>query len=211
MNKVNGEFAAVVRAAAELEKQRRKLDTLEGFKLSPSAFFREALAAARSTPERISKLRGLLESNSPGLDAARSTLLKMVRAYRSPNWSGPPAELRRLNYLLSDGADAEVAALGFSVFELSCVAAQLTAEKHPQDFGEAESSQGVQQRLLELTLKRDQLFQRIASEFAPDDLLLDDWDAAGKCRASFKMTNGEVSIAPKADAGKRLVDWVLSH
>ena len=187
------------------------MDTVEGFKLCASAFFKEALAAGRTTAERVSKLRSLLESDSPGLDAARSSLLKMVRAYRGPNWSGPPRELRRLNYLLSDGADSEVAALGFSVFELSAVAALVAGERHPADFGKAESSAGVQQRLLELTLKRDQLFQRIGEEFTPADLLLSDWTPEGLCRASFKMSAGEVSIVPKENAGARLVAWVASH
>lgn len=212
--KLNGStpFAELVREAAKIEREIQQLSSLGGQKLTAAAFLREAMEVARIDAARLKKLRSQIEGGaSPGIHDVVATLRRMVRAARSANYPAPPRTMRPLRYMMTPDATAELAKLGASAFDLFALAALIAAEKYPDEFGEAESSDQHNARLLELTLKRDQLFARIGASYRPDDLLLSDWDAEGRCRAGFALSGGAVSIVPREDAPRRLVDWVLAH
>jgi hypothetical protein len=187
------------------------MNTLDAIKLTPSAYLRDAMEIARSTVERLTALRRELEGTRPGLDESRAALRRMIAAARSPNFSRPPQELRRLNYLLTGDALAELATLGSSSFELFALAVQIASEQHPENFGSCESSQDYDRRLLELAMRRDELNSRIATEFTVEDLLIGDPDARGMAQVTFRLSGGAVPLGPKANAGERLVNWLLDH
>lgn len=205
-------FEALVREAAAVALEVKALDTLEGFKLTAKDFLREAIAVARTTPERLAALRQEMEGGKPGLDHARQTLRKMIVLFRSRNATRPARELRRYNFLHTAEAIAELAAIGSSTFECAALAVQIAGERYPEAFGTATSSEGVKTKLVELTLKRDELFARVGSEWTPADVEDHDIDnEKGTARTCFRMTKGEVAIHPLEDAGRRLVDWWISH
>ena len=205
-------FDDLLRETAAVAQQVRELDTLDGFKLSAKDFLREAIMVAHTAPERLAAVRKEVEGTAPGLDHARQALRKMIVLVKSRNCTGPPRELRRLNYLMTADAIAEIASLRATTFELFAVAVQITAEKFPADFGTATSSEGVKSRLLELTLKRDALFDALGTAYGPGDIAMSAIDnERGTARVSFRMTNGEVCVFPANDCGKRLVEWCLAH
>jgi len=199
----------LVHDAFAKDAELRELDTLAGRKLSAKAFFREQLAVAGSTPEKIAKLRDSIEAKQThGIFEVRSVLRRMIAFARSPNVPGACGEARRLRHMLTDYAASELSLLGASSLELFALAGQIAAEKHPDAFGTVESSEDLQRRMQELKAKRDELYQRIATEFTPADLMYDSLDASGRARVSFTMTNGAVPIYPVQTAGERLVGWL---
>src|SRR3990172_5968654 len=189
--KANGSaFAGLVAERVELTQELRSLNTVQAIKLTPRVFLREAIAVARTTPERLARLHDTLTDGAPGLDQTHGALRRMIAAVRSVNFSGPPRELRRLNYLLTGDALAELAAVGSSSFELFALAVQIAGEQHPEDFGTCEDSGAYDRRLLELTMRRDELDARIAKEYTADDLLIGAPDSKGMAPGSFRLSGG---------------------
>ena len=204
-------FEALVAEAVTVERERRARDTVRAAKLTPQAFLREAVAVARTTPERIVRLRAELEGGKPGLDQTSAALRRMIVAVRSVNFPSPPRELRRLNHLLTADALAELGAVGSSSFELFALAVQIAGERHAEDFGTCEDSAAHAQRLVELALRRDDLFGRMTTEFTADDLLIGEADSRGMALVSFRLSGGAVPLGPRHNAGERLLNWMLTQ
>jgi hypothetical protein len=202
-------FEQLVRAAYAVDAELREFDTPARRKLSAGAFFREQLAAAGSTPEKIARLRDDIEQGTThGIFEVRSVLRRMVAFVRSPNVYGACRDARRLRHMLTDYAASELSLLGASSLELFALAAQITAEKHPEAFGESPGTETTAQRMAQLKATRDELYQRIATEFTPGDLAYSDLDASGRARVSFKLTGSAVPLYPTQTAGERLVGWL---
>lgn len=206
-------LADLVAQALKLEPEWKKLDTLPGRKLGPEAFFRESLKAAGSTPERVKKLLETLRSDRGSLENARGSFRRMKLAVKSPNWTSPPREFRRLNFLLDKEGKtvAELAAIGSNTIELFAAAALIAAEETPEAFGEAESTAAIETRVGELARQRDEIFARIPREVAASDLHFSDFDKEGRARISLTMTNGAVVLHPMETLGERLVNWALAQ
>jgi hypothetical protein len=200
----------LVAEAAAIAQQVRELDTLEAHKLTPAAFLREAMAIARTDAKRLADLRKELDSGKPGIDHVRQAFRSMVTLIKSRNCTAPPKELRRLTFLLSDSSMAEIAALRSTSFELFAAAAQFCAEKFPEVFGTAESSEGIKRQLLEAMERRDRLYERIGQEYGPGDTETREVNLEkGTAKIYFRGT--DVLVYPQHDCGKRLVEWHLSH
>lgn len=197
-------FEELVHERLAVTRELAKYDSVKFLKLTPQAFLREAMEIARMDGARLKKLREALESGKPELENAGKALRIMTAAWRSPNWSGPPRDLRRLNYLLNAPALAELAAAHATSFELAAVAAQIAGEKYPDDFGTAESTQATQKKLLELALRRDELDQQIEKAWSAEDVSYSD-----DFKATFRISNGKVSLGPKV--AERLIPHLLQH
>jgi len=206
-------FEALVREAAAVALELRELDSLAGRKLCAAAYVREATEAAGTDAARLKELREQIDAGaSRGMRAVASALRLMVLAVRSPNYPAPPRMANRLRHMTTPDSTAELARLRASPCDLFALAAQIAAERHPEDFGQAEASDAHAARLLELTLRRDQLYQRIGAEFTPADLEIGPWRGPDRgCRVAFKLTSGEIEIGPAQDAPERLVNWLLAH
>jgi len=199
----------LVHDAFAADAELRELDTPARRKLSAEAFWREQVAAAGSSEEKLAKLRADIEQGTThGIFEVRSVLRRMIAFVRSPNVVGVCRDARRLRHMLTDYAASELSLLGASSLELFALAVQITAEKHPDAFGSVESSEGLKQRMEELKRKRDALYARISTEFTPADLRYGELDAGGRARVSFAMTDGAVPIYPVQNAGERLVGWL---
>lgn len=212
MKSNGGILTALVTEAGEVVKELRVLDTPAAAKLTAPAFVAAAIMIAHTTPERLAKLRGEIEhptGHNTGNIAA--TLRRMVVAIRSPNFPRPPTELRRLNYLTTPETVAELAALGSSTFELFALAAQIAAEKHPDAFGECTDSAAHDRQLIDLALKREELYSRISKGWGPTDVETSAPDSHGRVLQTFTLSQGQVSVHPLGNAGERLTNWFLGQ
>lgn len=217
----NGEAAAATRSVVEmlvgrgvdLVRELRAAGDAKGLKATPAAMLRDAMHIARIDERRVRELRRKLESDDPALEASRQSLRRMQVLVRSPNvpFLPPTLELRRLRYLLTEQAVAELAALQATPFELLCVAVQVAGEKHPEDFGDCDDPQAQLRRIERLTRDRDHLYGRIAQEYKPADLLVGEPDGKGMAKVSFALSGGEVPLWPLHNAGERLVTWAVSN
>jgi hypothetical protein len=204
-------FESLVRDRTTVERELRLLDSPRGFKLSASAFLKEAMAIAQSNSQRLAKLREALQGDSS--PATQATLRKMTVFIRSNNCSQPTRDIGRLNFLTTPNCLIELLQLGHTTFELFALSALIAGESHAESFGEAESSSIVRQRIVELGLRRDELNEKIATSFSAADLSYDSPDAQGKALVYFRLTAGKtpVPVHPAGTAGQRLADWILQN
>lgn len=201
---------AVVDEARDVVLALRTLSTVAASKLTTSAFrkmARQVALGTGSSEERLAECRKWAEELAP--ESVKATLRRMVAAARSLNFPTPPRELRRFNYLTTADAVAELAARGFNSFELFAAASEIATEQFPGDFGTCSDLQAQERRIVELTLRRDALFGRIANEWTNDDIDFRDGDSQGRVRVTYRFTDGAVPVWPKENAGERLVNWVL--
>jgi hypothetical protein len=160
--------------------------------------------------ERVPKLRATLESAS-GLEHTKAALRRMVMFIKSPQCSRPTSELRRLDFLLRpEGPEILVQLVGIqaTTFLLFALAVQIAGEQSPSSFGDAENSRALDEKLLQLSLRREELDQQIAVSFTQDDLQYSDPDSQGRVKVTFKMTGGKVAVYPHPEnAAERLANF----
>jgi len=210
-SKANGAFATVLTEACKVVQEFRQMGTLAALKLTPAAFAASALRIANTDPQRLAALEAALDQPTFEACEAKASMRRMMVAFRSANFPGPPRELRRLNYLLTPAAVAELAVLGSSTFELAALAAKVATEKFPQDFGTCENIGEHEKRLLALGLKRDELYEQISEEVGTADIVTSAPDSEGRVTQTFACSHGLVSLHPKDNAGERLISWMLNQ
>ena len=198
-------YRALLEEAAEVERQHRARSTGEAFRLTPEAYLRHALNAASSSVERLDWLEGEIFKR-PELGGV---VRKFEIAIRGPNWPQPPRESRRLSHLTTVAEEAALIAMRSSLIEAFALAARNVARTTPEAFGECEDARAGEQELIELTLKRDQLFERLEKEFSASDLDFSEPDSQGNSRVTLKVSNGAIPIGPRL--GERLVHWHLKQ
>jgi hypothetical protein len=177
------------------------------------AFQREAMENAGTTPQKLAELRGrIFKPSNFETSELQSTLRRMGRLVREPSWPAPPsqAERRRLNHTLTPGAVAALPQLGTDVHELFALAVLICTEQHSDCFGPCQSSADHGKRLVELALLRDELRQRIATEWTPADIETSEPDASGKVLITFRASRGLVPVHPAGNAGERLISFLLT-
>lgn len=201
-------FEALVKEALQIEREYRELSTVGASKLTGIAFQREADAIAHITPEQRAKLRAQIDS-ATDMPHLNQVLRKMAAFIRTPNCTRPTAEMRRLRFLSTDAADSQMGILGTNIFQMFALAVERCAERWPDSFGQAESTEGHRQRLEELKAERERLFAEIETAYKPEDLTFDDVDATGRARVSFRVSNGRVPVYPRENAGERLIALML--
>lgn len=203
-------FESLVQDALRVEREWRAQSTVAACKLTAAAFQREADQIAHINQEQRAKLRAQIDS-ATDMPHLQQVLRKMTAFIRTPNCTRPTAEMRRLRFLTSDAADGQMAVLGSNVFQLFALAVERCADKYPDAFGLAESTEGHKQKLAELAQRRDELFAQIGVSYKPEDLMFDDVDATGRARVAFRVSNGRVPIYPRENAGERLVALTLDR
>lgn len=213
-------LAALVAECFPIVQELRRMDTPIESKLtakaSLSAAIRVAFGKSKAQPDAIKSLRELeqkiFHSEPPAWFQAQGVVRRMGAAFRSSNWPGPSAEMRRYNFLMSADALAEIVALGSSTFEIAALAMLLATEKFPESFGACEDLTAHYQRIVELSVKRDELYKQIEEmTYAPEDILTSDADSKGRVTQTFALSNGKVMVHPKAGRGERLVTWMLNN
>lgn len=203
-------FDALVQEALRIEREYRVMATVAAAKLTAAGMQRAADQTARITPAERAKLRAQINS-ATDMPHLNQVLRKMAAFIRTPNCTSPTSEMRRLRFLSTDAADSQMGILGTNIFQMFALAVERCAEKYPDSFGLAQSSEGHKQHLEELAAERDRLFAEIGTAYKPEDLTFDDVDATGRARVTFKCSNGRVPIYPKENAGERLVALTLDR
>jgi len=206
--KANGAFATLVHECAEITKELRAHDTLAACKLSAPAFLREALRIAGITEQRLGEVEEKLSDPLRWFEA-RAVIRRLTAAFASVNWVAPSAEIRRYNWAMTAEALAEIVAVGSSTFEIAALAAKHAMEKYPESFGSCTDLAAHQKRLVELTLRRDELRHQIETQYTSDDLLIGEPNAQGNARVSFKLSGGAVPLGP--NLGERLTNWLIAN
>jgi hypothetical protein len=184
-------------------------------KLSIKGFASEAVRNARSTPEKITHLRGLLESDATALPASRTFIGRATHAdianLASPTIQEPPTSpgnstMRRWARDLP-GLEGELAHVGHSVMELLVICIEEAGRLRPEGFGPWNSLQDRQQHLDALRVRLQSMLDKIPGAFTPDDI--EDWQESKDAPvvAVFKISRGAVALSPKWDAAERLIAW----
>jgi len=203
-------FEALVHEAVEVTQRLDVLNHAGGKMLTADAFLREMLVCARSDASRIVKLRSALDSGSVGRHTD-ATLRRMITFLRGSNCPRPPKDPQRLNFLTTDAATGELSRLGMSTAELFAVAVQIAGEDYPELFGSEESTSHIDNELATLRARQAELFKRIPAELTAADMHIGPLDPQGLARVTFKLSDGNVSIAPAENSGERLVRYLVAN
>jgi hypothetical protein len=208
--KPNGVLNDAVAECCKVVSELRALDVPAQRKLTGPAFLATAMTIAETTPERLAALREKVFDPIANFET-KAVLRRMTTAFRSQNWAGPSRELRRYNYnfMLTSQSLSEVLALGSTTFEVAALAVLIATEQHPEDFGTCADLLAYEKRLLELALRRDELYQHIETEYTANDLVVGEPDRHGNAHVTFKISNGVVPLGP--NAGERLTNWALAN
>jgi hypothetical protein len=156
--------------------------------------------------EKVEKLRRAIDANPAGFPQTLRFLRRAGQAIRTSTMPSPPpaASHPYLSTLGRDDAQAELATVGSHILEAFVVAVQDTARLDPDAFGDATDLAAYKKQFEDLQVRRQQLFQRIGTEFTVADLAFERWDAT----PTFRIATGIVPIGPQENAGERLVNWI---
>lgn len=205
----NTAFTALVKEAIDLTRQLDAARSRTATRLTATAMMRETLALCGSTPERIAKLRKMVEAGEPGLSDTRTHSFRwMLDFIQDIHWTYPPADPRRLAFLWTDVTEAELAVRGYMPIELFCVALSIASEHHPEAFGESESSKGHAEKVERLAKRQAELFDQIAKSWTAEDADVGPFDREGRAAVTFRLSAGAVPVGD--NAGERLVNYLLS-
>jgi hypothetical protein len=200
-------FEKLIRAACEAEAQFQALAS--NTKLTCEAIVAGCLERAGSTPEKLAQLKASIEARRRFLPNTVCFMTHLAKMFEAGSVTGGvPNSAARMSLPGRGGAIAELGAMGGSLFELWALVALRVQEKHPEVFGQITDLAAHKEELEALNLKRHELFQRIAKEYAADDLHIGSLQRNGAATISYKV--GQVPLAPVEDAGARLVAHLLA-
>jgi len=205
-------FDELLKRALQVEREHRKLTSLAGQKLTAKAYLADAMKNARCTDKDLTRLRQEFEdADGLGLDAARFALRKMIAAIRSPNYPYPPGEPARMRHLVPDGALAELTNIHATPMQLFALAVQTAGERYPNSFGEVESHEAWKRRVAGLQRERVELYAKLGASQQDEDRLEGPVDSDSRALITFRISNGEVPVFPRQNAGERLISWLLAN
>jgi hypothetical protein len=133
----------------------------------------------------------------------------MILGLKGPNYPTPPTKYpgRLVTAFSTPETTAELIRYGSSTTELFAVAIQLVAESNPEVWGTCESSAKHAVQVAELESRQADLFKQLESKVSAEDLVIAD---DPRVPPAFKAAPS-VPLAPRQDAGKRLVDFLMAQ
>jgi hypothetical protein len=188
-------------------------------KLSIKGFISEAIRNAHSTPEAITDLKRILESDKSALPASRTFIGRATHAdianLASPTIQEPPTSpgnstMRRWMRDLP-GLEAELTHVGHSVMELLVVSIEEVGRLRPEGFGPWNSLQDRQQHLDALRVRLQSMLDKIPGAFTPDDIEDFQEGKDAPVVTTFKISKGAVALAPRWDQAERLIAWAAKQ
>ncbi|MGH8507393.1 MAG: hypothetical protein ACREVH_01540 [Gammaproteobacteria bacterium] len=200
-------FESLVAEAVEAERAYR---AHTGGRLSLGAFVSEALEAGDSTPARISALRKKLEDRLDRLRGVRIYLRSVEGVIGAGHAGRPPKSFKGACFAGRDEADQELRVFGGNMFELWAIAAENLAARNPEVFGQVDDAKAYDAATADLKTRRQDLFSRIGKEFDQTDLQIGRITSDGAALITFKLAADQVSVAPQASSGERLVNYLLA-
>jgi len=202
-------FEKLVKEACEISRKVESMKSLDSCRLTADALLRETIQIAGSTPERIKELHRMVDHGTGFLDSQRS-LRRAQTFLEGRKWSQAPRDPRSLNWLNTEATRSELAIKGFSQTELFCCAIERAAEFSPEIFGAIEDSEEYNARFATLQKRQNELFDEIGKNYTANDLQMSELDSKGRAAVSFKLSGGDVLLAPQHDSGERLVACMIS-
>lgn len=205
-------FTALVKEACAFTRELNAASTARAARLTAKAMLRECTTVAGSTPERVAKLRKLIEANERGLEECQRRVRGMLTFLDSPNWTRAPDDPASIVWLYSPASIGELAARSYGYAELFCAAVSIAADRQPACFGTCEDSAAHTKRLEDLKAKQADLYQRISTGWVAADCLFTPLpNPPHAMLVSFALSGTAVSVAPPDSAGERLVGWMLAN
>ena len=204
-------FLKLVREAVDVTKRVRELETLANHRLTAKALLKETIAVGGTTLARVRELRKTMERGTPGFEDSQRSLRRSITFLQGQRWSQAPREPRSINFLFTEATRHELSAKGYTSIELFCVAIEKCGEESPEVFGDVESSDEHSKSFAAAKARQQELFAALNTSYGADDLQFGELDRQGRAAVSFKLSNGEVLIAPQRDSGERLVAYLIGH
>jgi len=206
----NTEFLRLVKEACAVTRKVRELEGLASHRLTAKALLRETVEVGGTTIAKVHELRKLIEKGTPGFEDSVRSLRRSITFLESQRWSTAPRDPRSLNWLFSEATKHELSAKGYSGLELFCVAVEKAGEESPEVFGSVESSEEHSKNFAAAKARQEELYALLNTSYTADDLLIGELDRAGRATVTFKLSEGQVLVAPQRDAGERLVAHLIS-
>jgi hypothetical protein len=205
-------FKRVVAEAIAVTEELNALTSSDGYRVTAQTLVREIVALVGSSLDQIAALRTALESDSPNFNEARTTLRRMMRELRDSKraWISVPRDPTRLKFLSNEATNSELARNQLSYAELFCVAAQVIGEMNPECFGSCDDPKDWEKRVNALKKRQGELFATVASSLSAEELHIGPLDRNGMAMVSFKLSDGNVPIAPQDNSGERLVNYLIA-
>jgi hypothetical protein len=194
----------------------RKLNALRQFpacKLTAEAYLEETLAADENASMKgVRKLREWLERKPlpVGLTHSARTLARMIAGLKGPAWGSPPVKFpwRLQTSFGTPETTAELIAFDSTTLELFGVSILIVNERSPDCWGTCESSADYAEQVAELEARQAELFKKLETQASTEDLLIAD---DPHIPTAFKVSDGKVPLAPRQDAGQRLVNYLMAQ
>lgn len=190
----------LVQQAVELQRELNKLNTGPA-KLSPKAFLAEAMRNADITKPRLVEFQKNLQAAS-NVDDLKSFVRVAASAFAGVNYRRPPTT--RLGVFGDvNSVQTQAGTVGQTLLHCVALAALQATESRPECFGSVDDIAGHESKIAALQQKLESLHAKIIATATIDDLEL--IEASGdKFEIFFKLAR--VSLAPKHDAGRRLIE-----
>jgi hypothetical protein len=198
---------ALVHRAAEVEHQRRQLESVNG-ELTAEAYVRAALALPGADEKEVSILEEAI--TQPQNSMLRGSLTRMRKVILDFKRTSP---VRKIAAYIDEEAASALGRLRCTYQSLFVVAAKQLVESRPEIWGEMSSPTEFEERHSKLLAERERLYAEIDATWARADLVIhrvhDNDRRDGKSLLSFKIAPG-VFLVDGDRIGERLVTWWLN-
>ena len=128
----------------------------------------------------------------------------VARELKKPNWPMFPVKPHMLLHAYgNDSVEPQAATLGFTIGEVTALAARVATQKYPDSFGPVEDMGVLYAREEELKDALPEALATLAKSWCYDDFIID--MERNLSRLSFKVSGGAVALTEGWP--ERLVDW----
>lgn len=206
LTKKKSQFTELLEEAVAVTVEMEALD--RNHRLSASAFLREAIKLANTTRERLDALQKIIDER-PGFEQTKGFLMSLSRTLE--HCSRPFPDTKRMGHAGLESATAELGTGGYTAMEAQCLAVQRLIDWYPETFGIVDDPEGHAKKVKALRDRHARLYERLKTEYGPEDLLIGQPDRESKALITFKVTGTSVTLAPLDNAAERLVRWAIAN
>ena len=203
-------FEFLVRNAVAVERDLR--EHCNDSRLTSQASLKFCYEYGGTSSEEVSELRAVLNTGTLQLRETRAFVGQVYKLIIEGRYSGVPKDLVRMSAApLAVEARQELAELGHSLWTAWAIAIENVRDRHPEKFGLVSDPEQWQDKLDNLKIRREELFQKIGESFESDDLEVSDIRSDGRALVTARLSEGKVSIGPLHDFAERLVNFLLQQ
>ncbi len=207
-----GKLEALIAKAAEVERERRKLEA-EDCQLSPEGYVAAALAMPGADAKEVAIIEKAM--TEPHNHMLRPPFTRFCRLILDFKRTSPP---KKISAYVDPEAASALGRLQATYQSMFVVAAKHMAKTKPELFGNLKSPNEYVDRHAKLVEDRDRLYADIEASWLRSDVtvhgvteLTDQDRRSGLSRISFRCANGGVLLVDGGDVAARLVAWWIDN